>query len=111
MIRWSGLAALPLTSHHSLTTGYLVMTSHHCFVIRHSCFVIVCARQRVRHQMLTLLSVARTIGELSGRSNARWNSGMLDSGPLVRNCEGECGSTVRRYLVSSSRCFDFQIVA
>ena len=63
----------------------------------------------VYYQILTRFSGGRTIGAPSGISNAFWNSGVFESGPLVRYFEGECVSMTRRRLISSSRVFARQI--
>jgi hypothetical protein len=51
----------------------------------------------------------RTIGSPGLQLNASAKAGMFDSGPIVRNCGGACGSTVTSSRVNSGRDFARQI--
>ena len=49
------------------------------------------------YQISTRANGSRHIGTPSGMSNASWNSGMLDRGPLQRISIGPCGSRVKSW--------------
>jgi hypothetical protein len=56
---------------------------------------------KLRYQ--TLQRFSRTMGLPALQANAFWNSGMLDTTPLVRYLGGEWGSTVARRRRTSGR--------
>src|SRR5947208_13737178 len=53
--------------------------------------------------------VSRTIGAPALQGDASSNSGVFETTPLVRYLSGECGSTVARSRLVSSRVFPHQL--